>query len=481
MKNENYYFMLSFLRELWKRLGREHDKVILYGAGKFTQWFMEKVALSMLEGPEVPIIIDDSPAVDDIFQIPVITPPATLEKDQVIFISCSGDNRHEIEKKARKMYPDLRIVNAFAELKSGSISVEGEEAYPFLFTPAISPPYDTVTSLEKQIQRPIVMMEITSFCNFSCEYCFTPQKRGQAKHMDMKVFSRVVEQLTDLNPMFVAFSLGGEPALHPQHMDMIRMVTQQEVELRFFTNGLLLKQEHLKERIVHVISISLRASDLKKRSSKVDFSRYYRNAVAYVKMWNESHLSQSNLAILVLYNPERLPENASWNEKQIEIAPVVRKFLVEAGIRNAFMDPLKHRYALYRKKNGRQLALRVMPVMYSGFYPERDSSVTPATTSNGFCNGPWRILSVTSDGHIGCCNEISNLGVFTKSPDELFEKSLTKIWMTHPNLLKLRKNFLAHKASGICKRCLGGWPNSKKIWDDLDVTWYPDFFPEPTL
>lgn len=484
MENNHHKINIFVLKEFWDKLGRDHEIVNLYGVGDFTQWFLERIALSTLEGPEIKMIIDDTPEMSGrgkILDIPVVFSPKSLEKGQAILISCIDDNRFEMGKRVQEMYPDSSVINLFPEIKQGTISIEDQGGYPFIFTPEIDEPYDTRDSLEEQMKHPLVMMEISSYCNFSCKYCFTPQKKKLARHMDMDVFSKIVQQLPELNPKFVAFGLGGEPVLNPNHLDMIRMITKQDVEMRFFTNGMILKKEHLKEKILHVITISLRAEDFSIRSPNTEFTKYYQNIIEFIKAWNESSSSQSNLAILVLYTPQGLPETVSWEEKQRQIAPNVRKFLIDTGLRNTFIDPLNHRFAFYKKKNGQQLAIKVMPVMYSGFYPERDKSVLPVTTSTGFCNGPWRIISVTADGNIGCCNEISKLGVYMNSKDQLLREPLKQIWLHHPRLIKLREKFLLNHAVGACQRCLGGNENNKKIWTDYDVTWFPDAFPDSII
>lgn len=83
----------------------------------------------------------------------------------------------------------------------------------------------------------MVAIEVTTQCNFDCDYCYT--KNYPNKMMDMDTFKRIIREWASY-PGNVDFSLSGEgeSLLHPQFWDFvqhIRTTTKHKVSL--ITNG----------------------------------------------------------------------------------------------------------------------------------------------------------------------------------------------------------------------------------------------------
>lgn len=86
----------------------------------------------------------------------------------------------------------------------------------------------------------ILELNVSNLCNFKCPFC--PQSFGfnpSTKFMDIEVIKKVPEQLNNvLNDKFKGFVClagFGEPTLHPQFMDILKLLKDFKVQL--VTNG----------------------------------------------------------------------------------------------------------------------------------------------------------------------------------------------------------------------------------------------------
>jgi molybdenum cofactor biosynthesis enzyme MoaA len=80
-----------------------------------------------------------------------------------------------------------------------------------------------------------VQIELTTVCNFSCFYC---AGRDMAqRHMDMAVFSQILDRLPAGGGVTVSLQGEGEPTLHPQFWEMVDAVRAQGHHTYTITNG----------------------------------------------------------------------------------------------------------------------------------------------------------------------------------------------------------------------------------------------------
>lgn len=100
---------------------------------------------------------------------------------------------------------------------------------------------------------PIIYADLTHRCNYNCNYCYNPVR--SLPDMTLDYFTEVCRRL----PEKVAFRfMGGEPTLHPQFFDFIRVANEHRHIVSFVTNGSLFTQNsfacRLKETGVPVIA-----------------------------------------------------------------------------------------------------------------------------------------------------------------------------------------------------------------------------------
>lgn len=113
----------------------------------------------------------------------------------------------------------------------------------------------------KDASAPNVMLEITSACNLSCTACYAKRGKGY-KSLDLLLAE--LAQARKLRPVDTITLTGGEPLLHPQLTEIIRMISSEGLRVFLLSNGLRATLETLKD---------LKASGLDDILFHVDFGQ----------------------------------------------------------------------------------------------------------------------------------------------------------------------------------------------------------------
>ncbi len=92
--------------------------------------------------------------------------------------------------------------------------------------------------------RKHVFIELTSKCNFSCDYCVYRHSKRKKDFISLPFLEKILLDLKKLKPIdYVMFSAFGEPMLHPQFSEACRLVKKYGYHLIVTTNGSLLNEE----------------------------------------------------------------------------------------------------------------------------------------------------------------------------------------------------------------------------------------------
>ena len=148
-------------------------------------------------------------------------------------------------------------------------------------------------------------LEITNVCNLDCVFC---PKTARAKHtLTMEEFDTLTSRLKG-EVKFLYFHLMGEPFLHAQLPQFVKMAKDKGFVPVLTTNGTLLSQRHdMLDALPHKIQISLHSHE---GNGKADLERYiddvmtfaieaaHRGCVIVLRLWNEGGLSSLNDTIL---------------------------------------------------------------------------------------------------------------------------------------------------------------------------------------
>lgn len=98
----------------------------------------------------------------------------------------------------------------------------------------------------------VVYVEPTTRCNLRCSTCVRNVWEEPLGDMEMETYRRLVEGLRSVHSLRkMSFWGYGEPLLHPDIVEMVRMAKELKVKTQMITNGLLLTRE-VSERLVEV-------------------------------------------------------------------------------------------------------------------------------------------------------------------------------------------------------------------------------------
>jgi MoaA/NifB/PqqE/SkfB family radical SAM enzyme len=107
---------------------------------------------------------------------------------------------------------------------------------------------DWLKKQREQLISPIldwVQVEVTSHCNAACIYCPHTLAKGNwhSGHFPLTLFHDLLPSLGHTNLVFLQG--WGEPLLHPDLFEMVRLCKNREKTVGFTTNGMLLNKENI--------------------------------------------------------------------------------------------------------------------------------------------------------------------------------------------------------------------------------------------
>jgi len=142
-----------------------------------------------------------------------------------------------------------------------------------------------------------VYIEITNICNMSCSFCHGHSRPKRL--MSREEFSYVLDQL-DGQTKFIYYHLMGEPLIHPELPDFLRLAKERGFKSIITTNGTLLPKrgDEIIAAGVHKVSVSLHSFE---GQDEVTFENYLRGVTDFAdkaskagvivvfRLWNRGH------------------------------------------------------------------------------------------------------------------------------------------------------------------------------------------------
>jgi len=270
----------------------------------------------------------------------------------------------------------------------------------------------------------------TNVCNLACTFCSRTIKveNGtwrKAKHMEMDLFKKIIDEAVELGTYSINMNLLNEPLSTPKIFDMIRYAKKKGiVDVHFHTHGGLLTEEKARE---------LLSSGLDKLFMSID-SPYKEK---YNKMRVLSDFDN------VMNNLKRLKE---LRDGFGQLSPLIRVSMIE------FPD-----VTAKELEDAKNLFLQFAD--YIGFQPYVDPYLTigkgkkyPEGYKSQFvCHQPFTRLSIIEDGRVSVCCVDHDLGLVV---GDVSKQSLQEIWES-ARLVKIRelqKNGEFYKLSA-CANC----------------------------
>ena len=262
-------------------------------------------------------------------------------------------------------------------------------------------------------------IEISNICNLNCSFC--PGTKRQPKMMTTEEFAAVIKKVAPFTD-YLYFHLLGEPLLHPNLEEFLKMAENYGLKVIITTNGTLLKEKSevlLKSNSHYKTVISLHSFEANQNQN---FNDYINDCLDYTK-------SVEGKKIVAL----RL-----WNSGGADTlnSDILQK------IKNRFPAPWRD------TRGGKQIGNNIYIQFGDKFdWPDIEG---PIESDTAFCYGLRDQIGVLCDGTVvPCCldnNGEINLG-------NIFESNLGDI-INSPRALNIYNGFSNRKAcEELCKKC----------------------------
>jgi len=319
--------------------------------------------------------------------------------------------------------------------------------------------------LEECVQHPVILIEITSKCNFFCYYCISPNSPREKSFMGMDLYTHILDQVGDLTRDNLRLHIDGEPTIHPKFREMALMANARGHIIDLASNGSALRDELLDIQMNMRIYLSVNQEELAKRS-KIKFDSYIRRLQNYMRAWSLSE-SRQNI-YLSLYFDEDETLRAYKNDFAI-------RFLRDIGLYDDSQGDV-FGYT-FRKSNGYALCIERVDIAHGATHGGEPAPAPPPSV-RGFCDSTWKTMAILQDGRIAyCCNDLTGSTAFTK-PEEIWQSSLKDLWLSHPNITRIRDETLGNLIHNpLCQKCISSYGNSNR---QLFMGWGPQFKPNET-
>jgi len=265
-----------------------------------------------------------------------------------------------------------------------------------------------------------VYIEITNNCNLNCSFCKNNSR--EKRFMSRDEFEAIIKKIKTYTN-YVYLHVKGEPLLHPELKEILKICDEYKIQVNITTNGTLLKQKMniLEEaNCVRQINISLHSEN--------NLSTYFVNIFDACKKLKEKMYISYRLWTL---------KNYELDKKSTEI---VDKIIKEYNLSTAVVEKLK-------KEPQVKIDINT--------YVNKDNLFSWPTlkseeTSHNFCHGLSTHFAILVDGTIvPCCLDGEgniNLG-------NIFEDDLEQV-LKSERVQKIISGFKNNKCSEkLCLKC----------------------------
>ncbi|MFH1551566.1 MAG: radical SAM protein [bacterium] len=139
-----------------------------------------------------------------------------------------------------------------------------------------------------------VMIEVTSQCNFNCQFCFNQAsfaKNGrQEKEMSKSFIKKIIDNLKKNNVSFVRFT-GGEPLLRKDIFELMDYAKSKDLEVRMNTNAYLIKDYKFVKKLAQYLDyvlISMHAYNAAKEKNITGIGESFEKKVKAIQWFKKA-------------------------------------------------------------------------------------------------------------------------------------------------------------------------------------------------
>lgn len=266
-----------------------------------------------------------------------------------------------------------------------------------------------------------IFIEVTTYCNFRCDFCPITLTSRKSQHLDFELLTTVVDEIAknDITDS-IAFHLLGEPLLYPHIFEAVHHARKNGLRTEITTNGSLLTEDRVRRLIdvgLNKLTISLQQfgeTAHQARRAPIKFDHYYQRILKAIRLFN-TYDSQTEVAVMLMNNATKrvldvdIPMRMSWNRNSFEedLTTLIQDVYAAVGIEGgashdqvcAAVRKLSSSRAFLYRVNDRTLIV-IRPFLdWGNAFTKR--KVYPSKF--GFCGLAFSSLSILSDGEVMIC------------------------------------------------------------------------------
>lgn len=263
-----------------------------------------------------------------------------------------------------------------------------------------------------------IYIEITNNCNLKCSFC--SEVKRKRRFMTTEEFENILKKIKDYTD-YIYLHIKGEPLLHPNIIEFLRLADKYNLKVNLTTNGTLFSKvaKELSEcKSLHKINFSLHSEN--------NIDNYCEEIFKNVELLKDK---------IIIYRLWTLKNN-QLDSKSQEIVNKIRKY---------YNLPQETVDKIYTSNNIK---------IKSTIYVDKDNEFSwPEVTthkSNGYCYALKTQIGILVDGTVvPCCldsNGVVNLG-------NIFKESLEEI-INSEKYISIKKSFQDRKpCEKLCQSC----------------------------
>ena len=201
-----------------------------------------------------------------------------------------------------------------------------------------------------------IYIEITNICNLNCEFC--PETNRKKQFMNLQNFEEIIKKIYN-HTKLVALHVKGEPLLHSDLKEILKILEKYNLKTNITTNGTLVKDklEVIKNsNAVRQINFSLHSITQNKNLDKQYLNEIFKsveeldNILISYRLWNLKNIKNNDINSDIIkgiedyYNISNLNEQLLENEfiklrenifinqdKEFEWPDINKKTIIEKG------------------------------------------------------------------------------------------------------------------------------------------------------
>lgn len=189
-------------------------------------------------------------------------------------------------------------------------------------------------SKKRELKFSKIYIEITNVCNLKCKFCLETNR--EPRELSIQEFKYIIERIHNYTDL-VCFHVKGEPLLHKNLEEFLKICEDYNLMVNITTNGLLLdkwKETLKKSKSLRQINISIHAAEQNKEIDINKYLEYILYVVGQIKkesdviisyrLWNINELDKNKINKDILkalekeYNVKNILKRAK-KEKFIEL------------------------------------------------------------------------------------------------------------------------------------------------------------------